>query len=223
MKWNIKRDIFPICIIILLVLISLYSYSGLPERVPSHYNSGGVPDGYSSKLSFVLFGVGEAVFLYLLLTFIPFIDPFWKKIESKYSIFLIFRDIALAFSLFIYVVILISAKNGVLEESMFGMGFGMLFILMGNYMPKLPRNFFFGIRVPWTLSSEVVWKKTHIVSGWLFVVAGVIIIMLSLMNVPSHISLLVTLSPLVLFSAFIYPYWLYKKINNNDGWKTSGL
>jgi uncharacterized membrane protein len=223
MKWNVKRDIFPLCIVIAFVLISIYSYSGLPESVPSHFNSQGIPDGFSSKLSFVLFGIGESLVLYLLLTFIPFIDPFWKKIEKKYTIFLVFRDIVLAFSLFIYIVIIISAKKGALQESTFGTGLGMLFILLGNYLPKLPRNFFFGIRVPWTLASEAVWKSTHIVSGWLFVIAGAIIIVLSLMNVPTQTSLLVTLCPVVLFSAFAYPLYLYKKITKNEGLKNPAL
>jgi len=209
--------------ILLFILIAAYSYSGLPENVPSHFNFQGTPDDYMSKQSFVLFGIGESLFLYLLLTFIPFIDPFRKKIENKYSIFLIFRDIALAFSLFIYIVVIFSAKKGALEESAFGMGFGMLFILMGNYLPKLPRNFFFGIRVPWTLASEVVWKKTHILGGWLFVIAGAAIIILSLLNVPMNIALFATLGPVVLVSALIYPLYLYKKIAKNEGLNTPML
>jgi uncharacterized membrane protein len=211
MKWNLKRDLFPIGVIIVFAIISLYFYSVLPERVPSHFNGDGVPDGYSSKMFLVLFGIGESLLLYFLLTFIPFIDPFWKKIESKYSLFLAFRDIALVSSLFIYVVILFSARKGALEKDAFGVGFGLMFILMGNYLPKLPRNFFFGIRVPWTLASDVVWKKTHRVSGWLFVLAGVLICILCLFNIPLNITLFATLGPVVLFSAFIYPFYLYRK------------
>ncbi|MFI5253084.1 MAG: SdpI family protein [Bacteroidota bacterium] len=223
MKWNIKRDLLPIGVIIVFIIISLYFYSVLPETVPSHFNRAGEPDGYSSKTFLVLFGIGESLFLYLLLTFIPFIDPFWKKIEGKYNLFLLFRDIALMFSLFIYVLILISAEKGTFEKGAFGIGFGMLFILMGNYLPKLPRNFFFGIRVPWTLASEVVWKKTHLVSGWLFVIAGAVIILLCLFNVPLDITLLATLGPVVLFSALIYPLYLYKKINKGEGLKSPEL
>jgi uncharacterized membrane protein len=215
MKWNFKRDLLPIGVIIVFIIISYYFYTILPEQVASHFNGDGVADGYSSKTSLILFGIGESLFLYLLLTFIPFIDPFWKKIEGKYSLFLIFRDIALVFSLFIYVVILFSAKKGALEKDAFGIGFGMLFILLGNYLPKLPRNFFFGIRVPWTLSSDVVWKKTHIVGGWLFVAAGIIIIILCLLKVSLDIALLTTLLPVVLFSAIVYPLYLYKRIEKD--------
>jgi uncharacterized membrane protein len=223
MKWNFKRDLLPIGIIVVFIAISLYFYSVLPETVPSHFNGDGVADGYSSKMFLILFGIGESLFLYLLLTFIPFIDPFWKKIEGKYNLFLIFRDIALVFSLFIYVVLLFSAKKGALETGAYGIGFGMLFILLGNYLPKLPRNFFFGIRVPWTLSSDIVWKKTHVVGGWMFVISGVLIIVMCLLNVRLDIALLATMGPTVLYSALIYPLYLYKKIEKDSAVKNPEL
>jgi uncharacterized membrane protein len=106
---------------------------------------------------------------------------------------------------------------------MFGVGFGILFILLGNYLPKLPRNFFFGIRSPWTLASETVWKRTHILSGWLFVVAGFLITVLSFTSLPLHILLLVILLPVVLYCGIIYPYFLYRKLQRGQGEKALDL
>jgi uncharacterized membrane protein len=106
----------------------------------------------------------------------------------------------------------ISAKNNVFRSDLFGIGFGLLFVLLGNYMPKLPRNFFFGIRSPWTLASEVVWTKTHRISGILFAAAGIIFIVLSLLKVQLTIIMIIVLIPLVVFTAFIYPFFLFKRL-----------
>ncbi|MHB1688029.1 MAG: SdpI family protein [Ignavibacteriaceae bacterium] len=212
MKWNFKRDIFALALIAASIIIAFYYYSILPQTVASHFNAEGSPDGYSSKISLVLIGTGIPIVLYFLLTFIPFIDPFKKKIEKNYNIFLLFRDLAIAFTIFMMTLTFISAKEGTFQSNLFGIGFGLLFILLGNYLPKLPRNFFFGIRSPWTLASDVVWYRTHRISGGLFVIGGVLIVILTLFKVNLVISMSVVLTPLIIYTAFVYPYSLYRKL-----------
>jgi uncharacterized membrane protein len=216
MKWNLKREIFPFIIIAIYGILSIYFYPTLPESVPSHFNKDGLADRYSSKLLTVLAYVGLALLLYLILTFIPFIDPFWKKIQKKYSLFLLLRNFILLFFLFLYLLTLLSAKAGRLPKNVLGVGFGFLFVLVGNYLPKLPRNFFFGVRVPWTLASETVWRKTHVLCGWVFVISGILVIIFSLLKINLAISFLVTLVPLFLFSGFIYPLLLCKKLQKEE-------
>lgn len=215
MNWNIRRDIFPLGLLVLFGIGAFYFYPGLPDTIPSHFNMNGIPDAFSPKSTVIWLSIGSAVLLYLVLTFIPLIDPFWKRIQSRYSIFLIFRDIVIAFLLFIFVVIIYSAKEGRLLNNLLGVGLGFLFLVMGNYLPRLPRNFFFGIRSPWTLGSEVVWKKTHQVGGWLFVLAGALIVILSLLKVKLEIILLSTLLPMLVFTSVLYPFSLYKKLEKD--------
>ncbi len=212
MKWNFKRDLFALILIVATIIIAIYFNSVLPNTVPSHFNAEGMPDGYSSKTTLVLIGTGVPILIYFMLTFIPFIDPFRKKIEKNFSIFLLFRDLAIAFTAFIMVLTFISAQEGTFKSDVFGLGFGLLFVLLGNYLPKLPRNFFFGIRSPWTLASDVVWYRTHRISGGLFVVGGLLIIILTLFKVKMIIALTAVLTPLVIFTAIIYPYFLYRKL-----------
>lgn len=219
MKWRLKRDIFALCMIAAICIMTIYFSSILPEIVPSHFNAEGTADRWAPKSTVLLLGLGVPVVLYLLLTFIPFIDPFWRRIQPKYDIFLLFRDMAMAFFVYFALVEYVSASEGRFQTSMFGAGFGILFIVLGNYLPKLPRNFFFGIRSPWTLASETVWKRTHILSGWLFVVAGVLITLLSFTSLPLHILLLVVLLPVVLYCGIIYPYFLYRKLQRDQGEK----
>ena len=222
MNWKIKRELFPLGIVILVCALSAIFYPGLPESIPSHFNAKGIADAFSPKLDFMLIMVGMVLGIYLLLTFIPFIDPLWKKIQSKYHILLIFRDFALVFILYIYVLSIIAAKEGELRVHLLGVGFGLLFIFIGYYLPKLPRNWFFGIRVPWTLSSDVVWAKTHILGGWLFMAAGLVIVVLSLLKVDLVIVLLVTLVPTVLVAGLFYPLFLFRRLQKEGKLDSAG-
>jgi len=212
MRWSIKREILPLGVMIALLVLSFYFYPGLPDTVASHFNSRGVPDGYMPKPQFFLLFGGLIAGLYLLLTFIPLIDPFWRKIQPRYGIFLMMRDLAMLFFLFMFVLAIVGARTGALPVQALNIGFGLLFVLLGNWLPKLPRNFFFGIRTPWTLASEEVWKKSHILGGWLFVAGGIALIILSLFGANPVIALTVTLTPVVLVGAIIYPFALYKKL-----------
>ncbi|MGA8263509.1 MAG: SdpI family protein [Ignavibacteriaceae bacterium] len=223
MKWNFKRDIFPLSMILIFLAVCWYFYSILPGTIPSHFNAKGLPDNYSSKDSMILVGIATSVVLYLVLTFIPMIDPFWKKIEKKYDVFLLFRDLTVAFIVFMFSLSFISAKEGTFRSDLFGYGFGLLFILLGNYLPRLPRNFFFGIRSPWTLASEVVWHKTHRVGGIFFVAGGLLLILLTLLKVELFISIFIVLIPIVIYTALIYPYMLYKKLQRQGEIKTPEL
>ncbi|HQT91558.1 MAG TPA: SdpI family protein, partial [Candidatus Kryptobacter bacterium] len=80
----------------------------------------------------------------------------------------------------------------------------------GNYMPKFPQNWFVGIKTPWTISSEVVWKKTHILGGWLFALTGVVYVVFAALRLSAALPSLLIL--LVAASTFIYSFFLYKKL-----------
>ncbi len=122
-----------------------------------------------------------------------------------------------------YTVLILSAKTGHLSQTGMGVAFGLVFVLFGNYMPKLPRNFFFGIRSPWTLASEEVWKRTHAVGGWLWVMAGLIVITMSIGGIDFGLTMLVVMIPLVLFTGLVYPFYLYKKLQKEHKLTTPEL
>lgn len=223
MKWKIKREILPSAVIVAFLILSLSFYSTLPDTIPTHFNFNGNADRISSKSSFIISNLVAAITIYALLTFIPFIDPFWKKIQNRYNIFLIFRDLAMLFLLFMFLIEFLSAQAGHIYKGAMGVGFGLLFIFLGNYMPRLPRNFFFGIRTPWTLASEIVWKKTHIVGGWLFALGGIITVVLSFLRIHFGWALAITLIPIILYTGIIYPLTLYRKIQKSESVKTPEL
>jgi len=215
MKWSLKREIFPFTILLIMACVSIYYYPSLPDKMPIHFDIKGNINGWGEKNIFFLTQFGIMVGLYFLITFIPFIDPFRKKIEFKYGLLLLFRDIIIGFFGFIFGICILAAFEGSSRQDLLGVGLGLLLFLIGNYLPKLPRNWFFGIKTPWTLSSEVIWRKTHIVGGWLFAVSGAVIVVLSLLKVPFIVTLFVLL-PAILVSGLFYPLYLFKKLQKTN-------
>ena len=215
MKWSLKREIFPFTILLIMACVSIYYYPSLPDKMPIHFDVKGNINGWGEKNIFFLTQFGIMVGLYFLITFIPFIDPFRKKIESKYGLLLLFRDIIIGFFGFIFGISILAAFEGSSRQDLLGVGLGLLLFLIGNYLPKLPRNWFFGIKTPWTLSSDVIWRKTHIVGGWLFAVSGAAIVVLSLLKVPLTVTLFVLL-PAILVSGLLYPLYLFKKLQKRN-------
>jgi uncharacterized membrane protein len=212
MKWTLRQEIVPLCVLALFGILTATYYPALPENIPTHFNMEGKPDQYQEKLTAVSLIFGLLVALYALLTFLPRIDPFWKRIQPKYNLLLLLRDFVLMLMVFVYVLTLVASREGKLRLDLMGIGLGFFFVLMGNYLPRLPRNWFFGIRVPWTLSSEVVWRRTHIVGGRWFVGAGFVMIILSLLKVNQPVALGIPLLPTVIYTGFIYPFFLYRKL-----------
>ena len=90
---------------------------------------------------------------------------------------------------------------------------GGLFIIVGNYLGKVRRNFFIGIRTPWTLASDEVWARTHRVGGWLFVMAGIAII--SSAGSPPTLLPIVLLVPICSAAVIsvAYSYFVYRKLH----------
>ncbi len=212
MKWHWKHHLVAFLILAAVGVTMFVAFPSLPDKVPTHFGLDGNPDGYMSRNGYVVFVLAEIAVVGLALTFLPLIDPFWKKIQPKYGLLLLIRDLALAFFLFVHLLSLNAAATGVLNTRLLGAGLGLLFVVLGNYLPKIPRNWFFGIRVPWTISSEEVWKRTHRLGGWLFVVGGGITIILSLAGLSTEIAVAVPMAPVFLIVALIYPYMLFRKL-----------
>lgn len=87
---------------------------------------------------------------------------------------------------------------------------GVLYMVFGNYMGKLRRNFFIGIKTPWTLASQAVWERTHRLAGWLFMLAGAVAIVAALAGLPAWVVLAVLLGA-ALYPC-VYSYVIYRRL-----------
>ena len=215
MTWNVKRELVPLAILTAVIVLAFVYGPGLPDQVPSHFDANGYPDDTMPRTTFLLVIPGMVAGLYVFLTFIPFIDPLWQKIQPRYHVLLLLRDFTMGFLLMMFIVNLIAVRDGRLSTTAMGIGLGILFMLIGNYLPKTPRNWFFGIRSPWTMSSDEVWRKSHLFGGWWFVGAGVLIAVLSVAGVSMQYLLPGVLVPTVIVTSFVYPYLLFRRLQRS--------
>lgn len=161
--------------LILTFIVSLAAYPVLPESVVSHWNAAGVPDATMGKLAGIGIVPAIMVALVALLAFLPRIDP----LRKNYAAFRNWYDgFILVFVLFLFAVqcqiILWSLGHPVSMNLVMPVLVGLLFLYTGFFLEKVEPNWFAGIRTPWTLSSPAVWKKTHMLGGKLFKIAGIV-------------------------------------------------
>jgi len=175
MKVFSKKEILPVALIVVAFIVGLLLYPDLPETMPSHWNAQGEVDAWSSKNFSVFFFPGLTLGIYLLMTFIPLIDPLRKNYIKFRMVYFWFRTIFVVFFISLYFYTLWVGLGSELNINYFILpAMSALFILIGMFLPKIRKNYFVGIKTPWTIHSEEVWNKTHQFSGKLFVIAGMI-------------------------------------------------
>lgn len=208
------KKISPIFIIFLSFFLALYFYSRMPEPMASHWGINGQADGYSSKNFGLFFMPILSVGLYLLFRFLPSTDPYrrnFKQFENHFNNFII---IIFIFLFYLYcLTIFWNLGNQFNMNQVLSPAFAGLFYYTGVLTSVAKRNWFVGIRTPWTLSSEKVWDKTHALGGKLFKVASLSCLLgLILPDLAIYLMLIPILST-TLF-VFIYSYYLYRQENH---------
>ena len=173
-----KLRIIAVAIIVLLFLIGMLSYQYLPDKIASHWNSQGDVDGDMPKFLGIFLVPIIAVGLFLLFILVPKIDPLkenYKKFKNYYDSFIL---VMIIFMLYVYLLTII--WNFGIKFNMTSTlipAVGALFIYIGIILRNIKRNWFIGIRTPWTISSDRVWSKTHKLGSKLFIISGIITIL----------------------------------------------
>ena len=153
------------------LLVTTWSVAG--DRVPVHWNAAGEIDRYGSKAMGLLLPPLFAVGLYLLLLFVPRVDPGRANYATFSDTYLVIRTAVLALITGFYGVTCLAARGfEVSMELVAPLAVGALFVVLGSVMGKIRPNWFVGIRTPWTISSKASWVRTHRLGGWLFLVLG---------------------------------------------------
>lgn len=209
MKHEKKRLILTTVICLLPIMAGLVLYSRLPERVPTHFDFSGTPDGWSSR-PFAVFGLpcllaALNVFLYACLNR----DP--KRANMSGALKTVSQWSLPVLSVLCYGLTLTAALGYPSRiEIVVPLLTGILLLVIGNYLPKTKQSYTMGIRLPWTLQSEENWTRTHRLSGFLWVAAGAAFILLSLLRL-WNIWLLGALLLALIFVPIGYSYFLHKK------------
>ncbi|MCS6831369.1 MAG: DUF1648 domain-containing protein [bacterium] len=194
-----------------MLAYSLWLYPSLPDRIPTHWNWKGEVDGWSNRAFGSFFLPGMSTGLFLLLLALPWLSPKGFQVEPFRSTYNLIVVLVIALMAYIHVVALQAALNPRLDVSRAIMGgIFLLFGGIGLLLGRVKRNFWVGVRTPWTLASETVWDKTHHLSAWLFTATGVLGTVAIWLGVPPVICFVVFMA--LVFVPVIYSLVLYKQL-----------
>ncbi len=172
-----KTRYFLICaaLIAASVAANLVAWPHLPETIPVHWDAHGHVDRYGSRMSLWLLGPGLMTFSTALFAVLPWFSPKRFEIGTFESAYLRLMLIVVTMMGYVFAVVLWAVLGDGLDltRAMLG-GIAVFIALIGNLMGKVRRNFFVGVRTPWTLASERVWYATHRLAGKMMVGAGLV-------------------------------------------------
>lgn len=203
------------------ILISLLPFgyiaiiwNSLPQTVPVHFGADMKPDRMGDKSELLLVvGIVAAVslFVYFLFRNIHHIDPKRKGVPPSSAFYKLGMGMVV-FMAALNILIILSAKGVTAFQNLLFPLLGLLFAFIGNYMINIKPNYFAGIRLPWTLSSDENWRKTHQFGGKLWFGGGMLIAVVSLF-LPANISFIFFIAMMVPMALMpvVYSYLLFKK------------
>jgi uncharacterized membrane protein len=154
---------------------TLLAWPHLPERVPLHWNVHGQVDGWGPRGMLMALGPGAMLAELAIFVLLPALSPRRFEVESFMRTYLRIMLAAILLAGYITAVILFAGLTGHVDVSaaLLG-GVSVILAFIGNLMGKVRRNFYIGIRTPWTLASERVWHATHRLAGKTMVIAGLL-------------------------------------------------
>jgi uncharacterized membrane protein len=192
-----------------------YIWDKLPEIIPVHWNYKGEIDRYGNKIEILLIPILLPLLTYLIFLIVPKIDPKNKiknmgvKFENLKILTVTFMSILASFILHsIY-------TSTILNSNFLILLIGVLYIILGNYFKTIKANYFIGIRTPWTLESELVWKETHKLGGVIWFIGGVFVVFASLFfSKEINKIIFFTVTVILALVPTIYSYVLFQNEKN---------
>jgi uncharacterized membrane protein len=203
-------------LVLAAAILSAWTYPLLPDRVPSHWDLAGHVNGYSSRLFAAVFMPATAGFFWLLMLVLPMISPRGFRLGQSVGVFYTCLLAVLALLVLIHFITLRAAlTNTAPSKIVLFAAIGVLFAIVGSLMGRLKKNFWIGVRTPWTLASDEVWLRTNRLAGRLFVAGGIVIVLASFFGGAVVPILLAVIGIVALFSVG-YSYVIYRRIEGFD-------
>lgn len=214
------RKLLPGLVAVLLAVgFGIWAYPQLPAEVPTHFDINGVANGWSSRGVAALIMPGLGIVLLVVFVVLPGIDPRSANYSKFGSTYWIVANSVVILLAGIHVVVLGKALGWSIDVTrVVGLGLGGLLVLLGNLMTRLRPNWFMGIRTPWTLSSDTVWRRTHRFGGVAFVLAGLGVLAATVARSTLALYSAVGLTGAAGLSSVVYSYviWRGEQRTSND-------
>ena len=179
-----KYYVFCGLLVVAATVATVALYPQLPARVATHWGMNNQPNGYSPKWALFLIGPGVMAALLALFRFLPWLSPKHWEVDSFRSTYLQLMLIMVSLLAYLYAMTLWAGLAGSANvgRAVVG-GVCLLLTLLGNLLGKVRRNFYIGVRTPWTLANERVWNATHRFAAKTFVAGGLVGLALTLFGV----------------------------------------
>lgn len=192
--------------IIIVIIFNVLFYKKMPDMIPVHWNFAGEVDRYADKFNAY---VTTPILLVLAGIFMNFMLDNDPKNKTQKNMAITIGKISIpGIIFFIFMIQTIYGLGKEININLItNMLLGVLFIALGNYLPKAKRNYVVGIRVPWTLNSDENWNRTHRLGGIVYIITG----LMFMINVFLNSEFLIFLIIFLFTSPIIYSFYLYTK------------
>lgn len=207
--WPVSAAFFLIAVVVAILL-----YPELPAQISTHWDLQGNVNGTMPRFWGAVMPALMIFFLALLTLVLPIVSPLRFEIASFESVYTLLMLVVQASILVIGLSMLLAAAGyAVRVPTVSTLSIGVLLTVLGNHMGKLRKNFFIGIRTPWTLANAAVWERTHRLGGWVFVVTGMAVVVGAIAGLPPWLPLaMIALAALI---PCVYSYVVYRRITHD--------
>jgi uncharacterized membrane protein len=202
----------PLLIVAAMFVAGAVLYPSLPSPIPTHWGVSGAPDAFSPKTFMsVFFEPLVALGIYALLVVVPFFDPKRRSLKLSFHAYNILIDAIVGLQAIVFAASMVAAFNNKFDVAkIILIAVGLLFAIIGNFMTTVKQNWTFGVRASWTLSDEVVWRKTNRLGGYLFVLAGAITIVCAFLPAPANFIIMMVAIFGIVIVTYLYSYLLFR-------------
>lgn len=206
-----KKNISVIILSIIPLIVTFSTFKYLPLEIPINWGFNGIAT-YGSRNQIWFLASMPFVFGVLFM-WLPRLDPRKSNLAKFKKHYFLFSIILVLFMSLIFFIILSESFNPGMINVMIVVNslVGLLFTSIGVIMPKFSSNFFIGVRTPWTLSSEIIWQKTHKLAGIIWMTGGILMTFLPFLNLNFYVVILASILSVMILAPIIYSYVLYSK------------
>lgn len=203
---------FGLVVAAVAIAVSVWAYPKLPPTVVTHWNLSGTPDGYSSRFWALAIIPVVMVVMTIIFNVLPKIDPRHENYAKFLSSYWLIANAVIVFLLVAHGLVIAAGMGFAVKiDRLMPLGIGLMFVFLGNYITRVEPNWFIGIRTPWTLSSDTVWRRTHRTGGLLMVLGGLVLAISAFMPRPVFLVLFVVTALLVGVIPIVQSYILWKR------------
>jgi uncharacterized membrane protein len=199
---------------VVMAALSAWAYVRLPDDalVPLRWGIDGEVAAYAGKLQGLFITVALFPLVAGLLALVPRIEPRKVNLTRSARAFRATIYAVIVFFVALHVLIVVTAFGHAVDVNrVIPLAVGLLLVVVGNWLPKIRSNFLFGIRTPWTLTSDHTWRRTHRAGGWAFVALGLgTIVMSLLLPTTALLAVIGGGAALITVGAFAYSYAVWR-------------